>query len=255
MRSTINKKYLIYIFLLSISFGYAQIKKIETPKPEPVKPQVSPNSFDENGLRQGLWNGFYDDSKILRYVGNFNHGKEVGVFTYYANSDKKIVMATRNFDSKNNAYTIFFDDKNNKVSEGNTINKFRSGLWKYYHKNSKLVMTTENYVNDKIEGIRKVFYTNGKLAEEVPYKNNLKEGISKKYSKKGKLIEESVFANDVLQGPYKVYDESGNLVIKGQFKNDKKNAIWQYFENGKLVREMNADTINGHKKPSLKEKK
>ena len=213
------KKQLVFLLLLSISFGHAQIAKVETPKPEPIKPQVSPNSFDENGLRQGLWNGFYDDSKILRYEGNFNHGKEIGVFNYYANSDKKILMATRNFDAKNNAYTVFFDEKKNKVSEGNTINKLRSGIWKYYHK------------------------------------NNLKEGAAKKYSKNGKLVEESMFANDVLQGSYKVYDESGKLVIKGQFKNDKKNAIWQYFEKGKLVREMNADTINGHKKPSLVKKK
>ena len=249
------KKQLVFLLLLSISFGHAQIAKVETPKPEPIKPQVSPNSFDENGLRQGLWNGFYDDSKILRYEGNFNHGKEIGVFNYYANSDKKILMATRNFDTKNNAYTIFFDEKKNKVSEGNTINKLRSGIWKYYHKDSKAIMTTENYVEDKIEGSRKVFYTNGKVAEEVLYKNNLKEGAAKKYSKNGKLVEESMFANDVLQGPYKVYDESGKLVIKGQFKNDKKNAIWQYFEKGKLVREMNADTINGHKKPSLVKKK
>ncbi|SFA88405.1 MORN repeat variant [Flavobacterium swingsii] len=246
------KKYLVFIILVNFSFGYSQIAKVETPKAEPIKPQVSPNSFDENGLRQGLWNGFYDDSKILRYEGNFSHGKEMGLFTYYANSDKKLVMATRNFDAKNNAYTIFFDENKNKVSEGNMYNKLRTGVWKYYHKGQKTVMTTENYINDKLEGSRKVFYTDGKLAEEILYKNNLKEGISKKYSKEGKLVEESVFAKDVMQGPYKVYDESGKVVISGQFKQDKKNGIWKYYNKGKLVRQMNADTINGYKKPSLK---
>ncbi len=249
------KKQLLFLLLLSISVGQAQIAKVETPTPEPIKPQVSPNSFDENGLRQGLWNGFYDDSKILRYEGTFNHGKEVGVFTYYANCDRKIVMATRNFTGNNMAYTIFFDEKKNKVSEGNTKDKLRTGIWKYYHKNAKTIMATENYVDDKIEGVKKIFYPNGKVAEEVPYKNNLKEGIAKKYSDKGKLIEESTFTNDVMQGSYKVYDGSGKLAIKGQFKNDKKNGIWQYFEKGKLVRQMNADTINGHKKPSLVKKK
>lgn len=248
------KKYLVFIILVNLSFGYAQVTKLETPAPEPIKAQISPNSFDENGLRQGLWNGFYDDSKILRYVGNFNHGKEVGIFTYYANSDKKLVLATRNFDAKNGAFTVFYDENKNKVSEGNTINKLREGLWKYYHKNSKEIMTTENYMHDKIEGTRKVFFLGGLLAEEVAYKNNLKEGISKKYSKEGKLVEESTFANDVLQGSYKVYDGLGKVVISGQFKNDKKNGIWNYFNKGKLVRQMNADTINGYKKPSLKVK-
>ena len=249
------KIYLVFILLVNFSFGYAQIGKVENPKAEAVKPQVSPNSFDGNGLRQGLWNGFYDDSKILRYAGNFNHGKEIGLFTYYANSDKKLVLATRNFDTKNNAYTIFFDENKNIVSEGNTYNKLRTGVWKYYHKGLKTVMTTENYINDKLEGSRNVFYTSGKLAEEISYKNNLKEGISKKYSKEGKLVEESIFVNGVLQGFYKVYNETGEVAISGQFKNDKKNGIWKYFNKGKLVRQMNADTINGYKKPSLKVKK
>ena len=68
------------------------------------------------------------------------------------------------------------------------------------------------------------------------YKNGLKDGLSKKYSKNGKLLEESIYVNNELQGPYKVFDESGKILIKGQFKNDKKNALWQYFENGKLIR-------------------
>lgn len=241
-----SKKFLVYIVLFCISFGHAQTES---------KTQKAPNAFDVKGLRHGQWNGFYDDSKILRYEGNFNHGKETGMFTYYANSDKKIVMATRNFDNKNNAYTIFYDEKKNKVSEGNVVNKLREGVWKYYHKDSKAIMTTENYVNDKLEGARKVFYIDGKLAEEVFYKNNLKEGISKKYSKNGKLVEESTFVNGLMQGNYKVYDETGALVINGQFKNDKKKGLWKYFEKGKLVKEINTDTINGYKKPSLKEKK
>jgi antitoxin component YwqK of YwqJK toxin-antitoxin module len=249
------EKYLYLILIFTFSITFAQVK-VETPNIiETPKAQPAPNNLDAQGLRQGAWNGFYDDSKILRYEGNFNHGKEVGTFTYYANSDKKLILATRNFDTKNNAYTIFFDEKKNKVSEGNTVNKLRSGIWKYYHKESKLIMTTENYIDDKIEGSRKVFYTSGKLAEDVMYKNNVKEGISKKYSKTGKLVEESNYVNNEMQGPYKVYDESGKVVIKGQFKNDKKNAIWQYFEKGKLVREVNTDTINGFKKPKPKEKK
>ncbi|WP_300570890.1 hypothetical protein [Flavobacterium sp.] len=240
------KKYSVYLILISISFGYAQTV---------VKVPPAPNALDEKGLRHGQWNGFFDDSKILRYEGNFNHGKELGLFTYYANSDKKIVMATRNFDAKNNAFTIFFDENKNKVSEGNMVDKQRQGVWKYYHKNSKAIMTTENYINDKLEGARKVFYSDGKLAEEVLYKNNLKEGLSKKYSKEGKLVEESNFIKGLMQGSYKVYDESGKVVINGQFKKDKKNGMWKYYQNGKLVRQMNADTINGHKKPSLHKKK
>lgn len=215
------------------------------------------NKLDSKGLRDGSWKGYYEDSKNLRYAGNFNHGKEVGLFTYYANNAKSIVMATRNFDGKDGAYTIFFDEKKNKVSEGKVVNKLRQGTWTYYHRDSKAIMTVENYTDDKLEGLRKVFYIDGKLAEEVPYKDNLKEGISKKYSKQGKLVEESMYSIGLLQGVYKVYDESGNIVISGQFKEDLKKGIWKYFDKGKLVKEINTDTIKGIEKPKprIKENK
>jgi hypothetical protein len=37
----------------------------------------------------------------------------------------------------NAAYTIFFDQANNKVSEGKVLNKLFEGPWKYYHQASK----------------------------------------------------------------------------------------------------------------------
>lgn len=214
------------------------------------------NKMDANGKRHGAWKGYYEDSKILRYEGTFNKGVEVGTFTYYANADKKIVSATRKFDGKGNAYTTFFDDKGFKVSEGNMLNKKRQGLWTYYHKGLKVVMCIENYVNDKLEGVRKVFFADNVLAEEVTYKNGLKSGISKIYSKAGTLKEESVFVNGLMHGSYKVYDDNGTVLIEGQYKDDKKKGIWKYYNGNKeLVGQVNTDTINGHKKPSLFKKK
>ena len=206
---------------------------------------------DAKGLRHGNRKGYYTDSKILRYEGNFNHGKEQGLFTYYANSDQKIVMATRNFNKKEDAYTIFFDAKGNKVSEGNVKSKLRQGIWKYYHKEAKTIMTTENYVNDKLQGARQVFYPDGKLAENVNYKDNLKNGLSKIFSKEGKLIEEANYVAGILQGSYKIFEDSGKLAVKGQFKNDIKKGMWYYYENDKLVREENKDVI---KQSTFKEK-
>jgi antitoxin component YwqK of YwqJK toxin-antitoxin module len=60
------------------------------------------------------------------------------------------------------------------VSEGKVLNKLFEGPWKYYHQASKIVMTTENYKDGKLEGLRSVFYPSGKIAEETSYKQNLK---------------------------------------------------------------------------------
>lgn len=234
----------LILIVLTVINGYSQIK------------QIKENQLDEKGERHGVWRGYFEGTRIVRYEGKFNHGNEIGLFTYYANDAKKSVMATRNFDGKGNAYTTFFDEKGNKVSEGNAKDQLRQGLWKYYHKGASSLMTTENYVNDKLEGIRKVFYSDGKVAEETPYKNGKKNGVARKYSGEGKLVEEATFENGLMQGPYTVYNANKTIVIKGQFKADKKNSIWNYYdESGKLVKQINADTINGYEKPTKFQKK
>ena len=74
------------------------------------------NKLDENGKKNGVWKGVYDESKRPRYEGTFEHGKEVGLFTYFEDTKTSSIMATREFNSKDNsAYTIFYDQKKNKV--------------------------------------------------------------------------------------------------------------------------------------------
>ena len=152
------------------------------------------NKLDDKGLKNGLWKGKYEESKRPRYEGTFLHGKEIGIFNFYDDTKAKSVIATREFNANDNsAYTIFYDQKKNKVSEGKVLNKLFEGEWKYYHLNSKNIMTTEHYSKGKLEGIRTVFYNSGKIAEEISYKNNLKNGFYKKYTENGIVLEESTF--------------------------------------------------------------
>lgn len=202
--------------------------------------QTDFNKLDEKGKKHGIWKGFYEESKRPRYEGTFEHGKEIGIFNFYDDTKVKSIIATREFNAKDNsAYTIFYDQNKNKVSEGKVVNKLFEGQWKYYHQASKNIMTTENYVNGKLEGLRTVFYVSGKIAEEISYKNNLKNGFYKKYTEKGILLEESMFKNNIYSGLAIFSDTNGNIVSKGQFVNGKKSGIWQFFEKGKLVKETN----------------
>jgi antitoxin component YwqK of YwqJK toxin-antitoxin module len=202
--------------------------------------QTEFNKLDGKGKKHGVWKGFYEESKRPRYEGTFEHGKEIGIFNFYDDTKAKSIIATREFNAKDNsAYTIFYDQNKNKVSEGKVVNKLFEGQWKYYHQASKNIMTTENYVNGKLEGLRTVFYLSGKIAEEISYKNNLKNGFYKKYTEKGILLEESMFKNNIYSGLAIFSDTNGNIVSKGQFVNGKKSGIWQFFEKGKLVKETN----------------
>nr|WP_305069723.1 hypothetical protein [Flavobacterium covae] len=85
----------IVLFLSSFSI-FSQIKK------------ESENQINSKGERIGFWKGYYEGSNRVRYEGNFKNGVEDGVFKYYTDSDKKILKATREFDGKGGAYTIFF---------------------------------------------------------------------------------------------------------------------------------------------------
>ena len=222
----INKRYFLMVAILLFSCG--------------LLAQVEVNKVDDKGKKNGLWKGTYADSKRLRYEGNFVHGKESGVFSFYDDTKKGSLIATREFNPKDNsAYTIFFDQKNNKVSEGLVTNKLFEGEWKYYHLASKILMTTENYIKGKLDGVRTVFYSSGKIAEEANYQNNFKNGFYKKYTEKGTLLEESSFKNDVYSGLAIFRDGSGEIASTGNFVNGKKSGIWQFFEKGKLVKEVN----------------
>ena len=203
--------------------------------------QAVSNKLDDKGNKNGLWKGVYQDTKNPKYEGTFEHGKEVGIFTFFDNTRTKIIIATREFNPKDNsAYTIFYDQLKNKVSEGKVVNKLYEGQWKYYHKASKTIMTIENYSKGNLEGLRSVFYTSGKIAEEMNYKNNQKNGPYKRYTESGIIIEESNYKNDQFNGLAIFRDpDNGNIVSKGKFINGKKSGIWQFFEKGKVAKEVN----------------
>ncbi|MFV8327841.1 toxin-antitoxin system YwqK family antitoxin [Flavobacterium sp. ZS1P14] len=220
-----------------------------------LQAQTDFNKLDQNGNKHGLWRGFYE-SKRPRYEGTFVHGKETGVFNFYDDTKAKSIIATREFNpNDNSAYTIFYDQDKNKVSEGKVVNKLFEGQWKYYHQASKSIMTTENYKNGKLEGLRTVFYPSGKIAEEISYKNNLKDGIYKKYTEKGIVLEESIFKNNEYHGLAIFKDTDGNIVSKGQFVNGKKTGIWQFFEKGKKVKDVNMNYPETAQNKKNKQKK
>ena len=196
------------------------------------------NKLDEKGLKHGMWKGNYEASKRPRYEGAFDHGKEIGIFKFYDDTKAKTIIATREFNPKDNScYTIFYNQKNNKVSEGKLVNKRYEGEWKYYHEDSPLIMTTELYSNGKLNGVRKVYYKSEKIAEETTYKNGVKEGIYKKYAENGIVLEESIYKNDQYEG-LAIFKSAENVVTsKGVFKNGKKVGMWEFTKDGKIVKE------------------
>jgi len=193
------------------------------------------NQVDAAGKKHGPWKGYFEESKRVKYEGTFDHGKETGTFTFYDDTKAHTVVATRDFSKGNgSAYTIFFDPKKNKVSEGNVVNKKYEGEWKYYHEASPAVMTIENYKAGKLNGSRKVYYKSGKIAEEENYVNGIREGVYKKYTEKGVVLEEVNYKNGQPEGIAIYRDSDGNIASKGPYVNGQKKGIWEFYEGGKL---------------------
>lgn len=193
------------------------------------------NKLDAVGKKHGLWKGVFEESKRPRYEGTFDHGIEVGTFTYFDDTKAKSVIATRVFSEKGTvAYNTFFDQKGNKVSEGKTVNRLNEGEWNYYHEASKEIMTIENYAKGKLNGVRKVFFKSKAIAEEANYTNGLKNGLYKKYTEKGTVIETSFFKNGEYDGIAIFNDVNGKIVSKGPFVNGVKKGMWEFYEDGKL---------------------
>lgn len=194
------------------------------------------NKIDANGKKHGLWKGTFEESKRPRYEGTFDHGKEIGLFKFFDDTKAGTIIATREFNKTDNScYTIFYNQKNNKVSEGKVINKQFEGEWKFYHEDSPAIMTIEQYKNGKLSGVRKVFYKSGKIAEEKTYQDGIKNGDYKKYAENDVVLEETIYVNGEYDGLAIFRNPDNQIVGQGLFKNGKKVGMWKLLEKGKLI--------------------
>ena len=209
------------------------------------------NQLDNNDKRHGVWKKNFEGTKQLRYEGEFNHGKEIGLFNFYKLVKKKSVLtATKVFSAEDNsAFVKFLSSRGQTISEGKMVGKKYVGKWTYYHNRSTQIMTLENYnQNGLLQGEKLVYYKNGKLAEKALYKDGKLEGVSEWYSDKGVVLKSFIYENDELHGVAKHYNGKDELLAEGRYKRGKKTGIWKYYEGGKLVDEKNFTKVSKLKK-------
>ncbi len=198
------------------------------------------NQFDKNGKRHGHWAKTFENTKVLRYEGEFFHGKEIGEFRFFKNINNKAVLsATRLFNKENDITDVkFFTSKGKLISEGKMDGKTFVGAWKYYQKNSDNLLILENFnIYGQLDGERFVYYEKGKIAEKQNYKSGKLDGVSEWYSEKNTVLKEFLYVDGELHGPSKYYSPKGNLLAEGQYKRGKKDSVWKYYENGTLKEE------------------
>ncbi len=146
------------------------------------------------------------------------------------------------------------------TEESNYVDGKLDGLRKIYTTNGELEVT-EQYTMDAMNGPFKTYHPGGNVKLEGVYTDNVLKGIVKGYYPTGELMEEVMFEDNQEEGPFKEYHKNGNLKWEGTYRNgDKEFGLLQkYNEQGELIRKMMCDdnaictttwTIDGsHLKP------
>lgn len=191
------------------------------------------NQFNSNNERVGVWKKYYPNKKI-RYEGQFENGKEIGVFKFYNVTASENPEIVKTFYSNSDSLLVqFYSTKGILESQGIIKRKQREGKWNYFFANGK-IMSVENYKQGKLHGTQKVFYPNGKTTSISNYANGLLEGLSSKYASDGVKIEEITYQNDKPNGVAKFFELNGNLKETGTYKNGQRLGDWEYYIDGKF---------------------
>lgn len=194
------------------------------------------NQFNKNKKRTGVWKKYYSNNRI-RYIGQFENGKEVGTFKYFDITTSKYPTIIKVFSSTSDSASVkYYTLKGKLRSEGMMLGRKRVGNWTYYFPNGKL-FSEEFYKDGKLEGNLKNYYKNGKVLEHTEYIDGKKSGFSKKYSDTGVLIEEVNYRNDKLNGLGRYYELNGDLKEEGQYVDGKRYGKWEFYIGGKKVTE------------------
>jgi len=217
-------KFLFAIFLLfSAEVSFAQ-KKI--------------NEMDANGKRHGAWKKTYPSKSQIRFEGQFDHGKEVGTFKFYCDNCKDQPSAVQKFNANNDLSEIkFYSKEGFLLSEGTLKGKERTGKWITYSEIEKSLLMEENYLDDKLDGHKKMYFSNGKVSEESHFKNGLQESEFISYYENGNILKKLNYKNGLLNGPAVYFDANGNKTMEGSYKNGENFGLWKYFKNGSVIME------------------
>lgn len=168
--------------------------------------QTKVNEFNAEGKRIGVWEKYYDNGS-LRYKGQFENGKEVGVFKFYNEDAPEHPIIIKEFIAHSTIAKVMFYLKDGTLqSTGELVGKNRVGKWIFYYENG-IKSSEENYVKGQLSGPYKLFYENGVLAEFTHFEEGEREGKASYYNLKGALLGSGAFSNDEKIGEWEYFEE------------------------------------------------
>ena len=217
------KNYSLLVLIMLLTFQYTNA-------------QEKINQFNAKGERIGVWKKYYNNKRI-RYEGEFNNGKEIGVFKYYSILSSKHPTIIKKFQNNSELASLSYYTVDGVLeSEGTMEGKNRVGKWVYFYPEGE-IMIEENYSNGALNGTYKSYYKTGKITEIINYKNGILHGSSKRYADNGNLLDDLNYEEGKLNGLANYYTVEGKIMYKGNYENDVKVGEWEFYDNGEKVTE------------------
>jgi antitoxin component YwqK of YwqJK toxin-antitoxin module len=194
------------------------------------------NRIDLKGRKQGLWKKYYQTDTLFM-EGVYKDGKHSGTFkTYHKNGQKQSVLKFRGLTEVSDA--VLYNDSAQLIAKGKYIVHDKDSVWIYYNGTTGNISSEERYKKGVEEGIWKVFYPNGQVAELVTYKAGIKSGPYIKYFENGKPKMEGKMEKNLLEGKVTLYYSNGKIWQQGIYKSGDKQGIWNiYKEDGNLEKQ------------------
>ncbi len=193
----------------------------------------------ENGLMQGYAKE-YDNKGNIIAVTEYNKGYII---------KKENINKTDHYHMKQGSWKIFWDNGNLQM-EGYYINNKKNGFFKYYNEEG-VFLQIEKWQNDELitdaietKQLEKVtaYHPNGIIKTEAFYFQDKAEGIRREYDTNGHIVQSYIFKSGFLigegivdengwkQGDWKeFYEDNGELKAKGKYRNNKPIGYWEYY--------------------------
>ncbi len=117
-------------------------------------------------------------------------------------------------------------------------NGVKNGTNKIWDSEKKDLVTAEQtFIDGQLDGLAKVWYSNGTLAKEANFKKGVEVGVHKEWFEDGKIAKE--YTNDQgIPGYLKSWHNNGKLALSSEWNGDySEQSNFEYFEDGKLAKE------------------
>lgn len=180
------------------------------------------NQKDGKGLKQGVWQKTYPNSKALEYKGQFKDDKPVGTFTYYYKSTK--VKAIIKFDANSSrSSALLYHETGVIMGRGIYKDMKKDSIWEYYGPSGRL-STKETYTKGVLNGNLIVYYVpedpndkSQRPAKVTPYKNGVINGDVIEYFDSGVIKSKTSYVNGKKEGIATINHPNGKPMVTERY--------------------------------------